>query len=68
MGSRPIIKDPMFVLEVHLFDFNEVCYGKRVKVEFVEFIRSDMKFDSFGEMAKQVKIDCEIARKILTVE
>ena len=68
VGSRPIIRDPMFVLEVHLFDFHEVCYGKRVKVEFVEFIRSDMKFDSFGEMAKQVKIDCEMARKILTVE
>ena len=42
--------------------------GKGEKVEFVEFIRSDMKFDSFAEMAKQVKIDCEIARKILTVE
>lgn len=68
VGSRPIIRDPMFVLEVHLFDFHEVCYGKRVKVEFVEFIRSDMKFDSFGEMAKQVKIDCEIARKILTID
>ena len=46
-NSVPIISDPRFVLEVHFFDFNEVCYGSRVKVEFVEFIRGDMKFDSF---------------------
>ena len=68
VGSRPIISDPRFVLEVHLFDFSEVCYGKRVRVEFVEFIRGDMKFDSFDEMSMQVKLDCKNAKSILAVD
>lgn len=65
VGSRPIISDPRFVLEVHLFGFSEICYGKRVRVEFIEFIRGDMKFDSFDEMAKQVNLDCSNAKSIL---
>lgn len=68
VGSRPIISDPRFVLEVHLFGFSEICYGKRVRVEFVKFIRGDMKFDSFDEMTKQVNLDCKNAMSILAVD
>ena len=66
VGSRPIISDPQFVLEVHLFNFSENCYGKKVKVEFIEFIRNDIEFKSFDIMAEQVKLDCFEAKKILS--
>ena len=65
VGSRPILEDPRFVLEVHLFDFDGDCYGERITVRFVEKIRGDMHFDSFEEMARQIERDCERARKIL---
>ena len=65
IGSRPIIDDPRFVLEVHIFDFNEDCYGEHIKVEFVQRIRGDLHFDGFEEMAKQIEKDCILAKKIL---
>ena len=67
VGSRPTIDDPRFVLEVHVFDYEEDCYGRHVTVEFVDKIRDDMKFDSFALMAEQIKRDCEVARGILSI-
>jgi riboflavin kinase / FMN adenylyltransferase len=67
-GTRPIIDDPRFVLEVHIFDFDQDCYGKRISVQFCSRIRGDMDFDSFEDMAEQIKRDCEAARESLTFE
>ena len=68
VGNRPIIDDPRYVLEVHIFDFDEECYGRMIAVQFCDRIRDDMNFDSFAEMAKQIALDCEAARKKLTFE
>ncbi|MGB1884595.1 MAG: bifunctional riboflavin kinase/FAD synthetase [Gammaproteobacteria bacterium] len=68
IGSRPIIDDPRFVLEVHLFDFDEDIYGRRIRVEFCDKIRDDMNFDSFELMAEQIRRDCEAAREKLMFE
>jgi riboflavin kinase/FMN adenylyltransferase len=67
-GTRPIIDDPRYVLEVHIFDFDEDCYGKRISVQFCDKIREDIEFDSFAEMAEQIKRDCAVARQSLTFE
>lgn len=65
-GNRPIIEDPRFVLEVHIFDFDEDCYGEYITVEFRDRIRDDMMFDSFEAMAEQIRLDCDEAYKRLT--
>jgi riboflavin kinase/FMN adenylyltransferase len=67
-GSRPIIDDPRYVLEVHMFDYDEDCYGAKISVEFCDRIRDDMEFHSFSAMADQIKRDCEIARRKLTFD
>ncbi len=67
-GSRPIIDDPRYVLEVHIFDYDADCYGKRISVQFVHKIREDIAFDSFDAMAEQIGRDCDAAREILTFE
>jgi len=67
-GSRPILDDPRFVLEVHIFDFDEDCYGRPIRVQFCDRLRDDMNFDSFAEMAEQIKRDCIAARERLTFE
>ena len=67
VGSRPTIADPRFVLEVHLFDYDEECYGKYVGIEFIDKIRDDIKFESFAAMAEQIGRDCQSAREILSV-
>ena len=68
VGNRPIIDDPRYVLEVHIFDFDEDCYGKRISVQFCDRIRDDLHFDSFAAMAEQIGRDCIAARERLTFE
>lgn len=65
VGSRPVIDDPTYVLETHIFDFDEDRYGGHVIVEFVEKIRDDLPFVSFDELRKQIVIDCNRARALL---
>ena len=65
-GSRPVIDDPRYVLEVHIFNYDADCYGKRINVQFVHKIREDIAFDSFDEMVEQIARDCDAARDILT--
>lgn len=65
VGSRPIIEDPTYVLETHIFDFDEDCYGCHLKVEFVAKVRDDLPFESFEKLRRQIVIDCAAARKVL---
>lgn len=68
VGNRPVIDDPRYVLEVHIFDYDEDCYGRRISVQFCDRIRDDMHFDSFAEMAEQIRRDCLVAREKLTFD
>ena len=68
VGSRPIINDPRYVLEAHIFDFDTDCYSVHITVEFVERIRDDMNFDSFDVMSKQIQKDCLSAKEIFKNE
>lgn len=68
VGNRPIIDDPRYVLEVHVFDYDEDCYGRLISVQFCDRIRDDMNFDSFAVMAEQIRRDCAVARERLTFE
>ncbi len=62
VGSRPIIADPKFVLETHIFDYDEDCYGRYIEVDFIAKLRSDVAFESFEALREQIALDCEHAR------
>ena len=51
--------------EVHILGLQENLYGKALKVSFVERLRAEQKFDSVTEFRNQIKIDQELAQKIL---
>jgi riboflavin kinase/FMN adenylyltransferase len=65
VGSRPVVDDPTYVLEVHLFDYDQDCYGRHIEVEFHHKVRDDMDFDSFDDLRDQIERDCASARQIL---
>jgi riboflavin kinase/FMN adenylyltransferase len=65
VGTRPIIDGVKWVLEVHLLDFDEDCYGRHISVDFIEKIRGDLPFTTFEALAAQIRIDCEQAHRIL---
>lgn len=62
LGARPTVDGLKTLLEVHLFDFDRLVYGQRVCVEFYEKIRSEKKFDSFGQLKKQIQEDVVFAK------
>lgn len=59
LGVKPSLGEFAPLLEVHLFDFEEDLYGKRLCVEFVDFIRDEQKFASLDELKNQIAKDCE---------
>ncbi|WP_333784617.1 bifunctional riboflavin kinase/FAD synthetase [Thermocrinis sp.] len=61
-GYRPTFDGRTKVLEVHLLDFRGNLRGKKIKVEFLSFIREERKFPSKEELLKQIEKD------ILTVK
>lgn len=66
IGSRPTVAGEQIVLEVHLFDFAEDCYGRFVEVEFVAKLRDDMKFASLESLRHQIAADTRQAREVLS--
>ncbi len=65
IGTRPTVGGDGWILEVHLFDWDGDCYGKRVEVEFVQHLRNEEKFESVEVMTQQIARDAELARKVL---
>ncbi len=58
-GIKPTIagnNSPLF--ESHIFNFSENLYGKKIAVEFVDFIRDEKKFNSLEELKEQIQKDC----------
>ena len=46
---------PLF--ETHLLDFSKNLYHKKIRVEFLDFIRDEKKFSSVEELKNQIKFD-----------
>lgn len=67
IGVRPTFYDEMHAepsLEVHLIDFDGNLYGKDLKVEFIQMLRAEEKFDSVDELIDQIHKDVEKAKKV----
>jgi riboflavin kinase/FMN adenylyltransferase len=65
LGTRPTFDGEEMLLEVHLFDFEGDLYGRRLRVEFVERLRREERFDSVAALTAQMARDCDGARAAL---
>lgn len=68
IGFRPTFNGTDLRLEVHIFDFNEDIYGQELTVYFVEYIRSNLKFDNVDALIVQMDKDSAQAKEILAKE
>lgn len=58
IGYRPSVDDQLrFTVEVYILDFDEDIYGQKICVEFLSFIRPEMKFGSVEQLMAQIKSD-----------
>jgi riboflavin kinase/FMN adenylyltransferase len=67
IGLRPTVDDQgRWLLEVHLFDFSREIYGALVRVEFVQKLREEQKYETLDALAAAIRRDAERARAILS--
>ena len=65
IGVRPTFGGGKRLIEVHLLDFSGDLYGHQLKVELVERLRGEARFNSVDELVAQIKRDVERARAVL---
>lgn len=66
IGKRPTFyNDGKVVPEVYIYDFNNDIYGKEIKVNLIQKLRGEEKFNSAEELIRQMNIDKENGLKIL---
>ncbi|MBO5736568.1 MAG: riboflavin biosynthesis protein RibF [Clostridia bacterium] len=58
-GARPTFEENTVVTETYLDGFSGDLYGKKLKVEFVRYLRDIVKFDSVDELKNQLTKDIE---------
>jgi riboflavin kinase / FMN adenylyltransferase len=64
LGVRPTLKqEARYVLEVHMFEFKQQIYGKHLRVEFLQKLRDEQKFNGLDELTRQIALDVENAKK-----
>ena len=66
IGYSPTFGNGQFTIEVHILDFNQNICGQKIRVDFIERIRDEIKFPGISELAEQIKKDTEKAREILS--
>ena len=62
IGTKPTLGGTRSLLEAHLFNYAGNLYGKQIKVEFLQKLRDDKKFDSFEILKEQIATDARMAR------
>lgn len=59
IGQRPTINGMTRNIEVNIFDFNKEIYGQDIRMNFLEFLRHDVKFTGLEALKDQLKKDKE---------
>jgi riboflavin kinase / FMN adenylyltransferase len=65
LGPRPTFAGLPPSIELHLFDFNENLYGRRLRVEFHDRVRDVARFESTDALIRAMELDCAAARRLL---
>jgi riboflavin kinase / FMN adenylyltransferase len=66
VGYRPTFTDntKQVFVEIHVLDFKENLYGKKLQVQFTHRLRGEIKYASFENLVDQIHRDIQAAREI----
>jgi riboflavin kinase/FMN adenylyltransferase len=59
IGERPTFVTGSIAksIEVHLFNFSGDIYHRKIKIDFLQYVRDEARFDSPDSLARQLQID-----------
>jgi riboflavin kinase/FMN adenylyltransferase len=67
IGVRPTVSNSLEQrIETHLFDFDKDIYGEELRVDFIYWLRNEIKYDSFSALVEQLEKDRKDATTYLT--
>lgn len=62
VGTRPVLGGSSQSVEVHLLDYADDCYGRRLEVQFEQRLRPDQDFAGLEALKTQMQLDLAEAR------
>lgn len=65
IGFRPTVGGIKKIIEVNIFDFDQLIYNQSIRVYVKYFLRDEIKFDGLEALKKQLAIDKINALKLL---
>ena len=67
VGVRPTFTPDLTApaVEAHLLDFDRDIYGQNLRLDFVEYLRPEEKFDTVDSLVEQIRVDIANVRQIL---
>lgn len=63
IGHNPTVNGKSLSIETHILDFEEDIYGDLIKIEFLNRIRDEKKFNSLDELKNQLSEDVKYVYK-----
>lgn len=64
VGVRPTVSDSQVVsVESFILDYSGNLYGKRIRLEFLDFLRAEQRFADTEELKAQIERDTENVRR-----
>jgi len=65
IGTNPTVDGTTQSIEAHFFGLNQSIYGKKIKIELLERLRNEYKFDSLVALKSQLYLDKQNALEII---
>lgn len=65
VGVRPSVDGTRRLLETHLFGYEGLLYGLKLRVELYEKIRDEKRFSSVDELRKQIEQDSNKIKELM---
>ena len=66
IGYKPTISGSSWSVEIHIHNFSDDLYNEKLKVEFIDRIRDEKRFDSIEALISQIEKDREKSIELLS--
>lgn len=63
IGYNPTFNEKKLKIETHILDFNKNIYGEIIEIDFLDFLRDDIKFDTKEDLINQLNEDIKRIKK-----
>ena len=65
IGYNPTFNNKSKKIETHFFNVNKNLYGKIIKIELLEYIREEKRFETVDDLIQRLKLDREKCLKLI---